>query len=269
MRRFRPYRVSCARKGNIDVRGPRFEEYGTDRGRVALQRGPLVYALEGCDQSEGEVLNLVVSDEAPLSAKRTHVPALGELVALEGEAKALSLDASGGIRRRSTAFRAIPYFAWANRAACEMQVWLARSERDAWIRPVPTLASKSRVSASGGDVWQAANDLALPTSSRDESHKRTRLLPDADGKVWIEYAFPEPTRVSEARVYWFESTDWRPEGPPASWRLSYWDGSDWAAVGAQAAYGVARDMFNRVPFEGVVTSGLRLEAVAAPAGSWP
>jgi hypothetical protein len=96
--------------------------------------------------------------------------------------------------------------------------------------------------------------------------KRTRLLPDADGKVWIEYAFPEPARVSEASVYWFESTDWRREGPPASWRLSYWDGSGWAAVHARAEYGVARDMFNRVPFEAVVTSGLRLEAVAAPGG---
>ncbi|HTV22552.1 MAG TPA: glycoside hydrolase family 127 protein [Polyangiaceae bacterium] len=237
-----------------------------DRDRVALQRGPLVYALEGGDQRGGEVLNLVVADDAALGAKRRRVEGLGELVVIEGSATALAREADGTLRRRATEFTAIPYFAWANRGAAEMQVWLARREASAWVRPAPTLASSSQVSASGGEMWRAANDQATPASSRDESHRRTRLLPDADGQVWIEYAFPEPASVSEANVYWFESTDWRREGPPVSWRLLHWDGATWAPVRARDAFGVERNRFNPVRFQPVVTSRLRLEAVPAAGG---
>lgn len=237
-----------------------------DRGRVALQRGPLVYAVEGWDQEGGEALNLVVADAAPLEAA-FEADLLGGMVAIRGPAVALSRSASGELVERQTAFTAIPYFAWANRGRSEMQVWLARSEADAWVRPAPTLASQSQVTASGGDCLLAANDLAPVASSRDERHKRARLAPDSDGQIWIEYTFPRETRVAEVSVYWFEATDWRREGPPAAWRVSYREGASSAAVAARGAYGVQLDAFNRVEFEPVVTCALRLEITAPPAAA--
>ena len=40
-----------------------------DRGRAALQRGPIVYALEGPDNTNGKVRNIVLPDDAPLTSE--------------------------------------------------------------------------------------------------------------------------------------------------------------------------------------------------------
>ena len=40
-----------------------------DSGRVALQRGPIVYAAEWPDNANGKVRNLVLADGAPLTAE--------------------------------------------------------------------------------------------------------------------------------------------------------------------------------------------------------
>ena len=79
-----------------------------NRGRAALQRGPLVYCVEGRDAdrpvrqvSPGPETRLVASWEPDL---------LGGVVAVRGQG-----------------FTAIPYYAWANRGAGPMQVWLRDS----------------------------------------------------------------------------------------------------------------------------------------------
>src|SRR6185436_5863448 len=40
-----------------------------DRGRIALQRGPIVYAAEWPDNPQGHVRNLLLKDGAPLAAE--------------------------------------------------------------------------------------------------------------------------------------------------------------------------------------------------------
>ncbi len=78
-----------------------------DRGKVALQRGPIVYCVEGRDA------------DVPLSSV---VPAKGELSA------AREPDLLGGIVTvRGRGFKAIPYHAWANRGPGPMRVWLRGS----------------------------------------------------------------------------------------------------------------------------------------------
>jgi DUF1680 family protein len=84
-----------------------------NRGKLALQRGPLVYAAEAVDHG-GRVLDLVLPKEAELEATFRE-DLLGGVVALRGTA------------RRSTnevPFLAIPYFSWANRGPGEMVVWI-------------------------------------------------------------------------------------------------------------------------------------------------
>jgi uncharacterized protein len=99
------------------------EEVVADRGRIALQRGPLVYCVEGADNA-GTAWNLVVPEKTSFSAKRSQI--LEEsIVAVSGEALALRPTHDGlGAAMRRQSITAVPYYTWANRRNYEMQVWL-------------------------------------------------------------------------------------------------------------------------------------------------
>jgi DUF1680 family protein len=84
-----------------------------DVGRVALQRGPVVYCLEGADNDRPR--GLVLPPEAKLSAEYVK-DLLGGVVVVRGEGAQLGT--------RSVRFQAVPYFAWDNRAPGGMVVWL-------------------------------------------------------------------------------------------------------------------------------------------------
>jgi DUF1680 family protein len=79
-----------------------------DRGRVALQRGPLVYAVEGVDNGD-RVFSLVLPDAVSLSAE-FRPGLLNGIAVIKGE----------GIL-------AVPYHVWANRGPGQMLVWLPRT----------------------------------------------------------------------------------------------------------------------------------------------
>lgn len=93
------------------------ERVADDRGKVALERGPLVYCVEGADHG-GTVLDLVLPDTAALTA-RTRADLFGGVTVIEGPA-----TTRDGKPRTLTA---IPYYAWSHRGAGEMAVWLPRT----------------------------------------------------------------------------------------------------------------------------------------------
>jgi len=99
-------------------------------GRVALQRGPLVYCLEDVDHT-APVLRLLLRDGAPL-VPRWDPELLGGVVVIEGEGL-LSPEEGWGdtlyqpysaARYQSIPVRAIPYYAWDNRAPGGMVTWV-------------------------------------------------------------------------------------------------------------------------------------------------
>ncbi len=98
-------------------------EVAADRGRFALQRGPLVYCVEGTDNG-GKAWDFVVPAESRFSPVQEHI--LGErVVVLQGEGFKLVPGADGhSIRAERRSITAIPYYTWANRDNYEMQVWL-------------------------------------------------------------------------------------------------------------------------------------------------
>lgn len=86
-------------------------------GKVALQRGPLVYAAEAID-NDGGVLDLFI--EAQPDFEATFEPdMLGGVTVIRGRAARRSW---AGPSRHQLVL--VPYFAWANRGAGEMAVWL-------------------------------------------------------------------------------------------------------------------------------------------------
>jgi DUF1680 family protein len=94
------------------------------RGKIALERGPLVYAAEWVD-NDGSVLSLVVPDGAAFEEE--HRPdLLGGVTVL----RTAATDAAGRPRRLT----AIPYYAWSHRGPGEMAVWLERGDGSAAVR---------------------------------------------------------------------------------------------------------------------------------------
>jgi DUF1680 family protein len=97
-----------------------------DTGKVALERGPLVYCAEWPDNG-GKVLNLVLADDAQLKPE-FQADMLKGIVVLKGKALAVTKNAHGSIAdKKEQDFLAIPYYAWAHRGPGEMAVWLIRN----------------------------------------------------------------------------------------------------------------------------------------------
>jgi DUF1680 family protein len=94
-------------------------------GRVALERGPVVYCAEAVDNGGG-VFNLVLPDDADLEA-RTRPDLLGGVAVLAGRALALQASDDGrSVVTKEQDFVAVPYHAWAHRGDGAMAVWLPR-----------------------------------------------------------------------------------------------------------------------------------------------
>ncbi|MFV0332721.1 MAG: glycoside hydrolase family 127 protein [Tropicimonas sp.] len=99
-----------------------------DQGRMALMRGPLLYCLEEADNAP--MLNsCILRDDT--TCRTTDIEGLPGIVGLELE----GLRETGGQqplygltppRREPALLRAVPYYAWDNRAPGEMLVWIRR-----------------------------------------------------------------------------------------------------------------------------------------------
>ncbi|MBV8905208.1 MAG: glycoside hydrolase family 127 protein, partial [Acidobacteriia bacterium] len=147
-----------------------------DRGRVALERGPITFAAEAVDSPTHKVRNVLLPDSAKLIA-RFRPDLLNGVEVLEGNAVYLAYDAGGKVVRTQEKFTAIPYFAWANRGKDEMLVWIPDTETAAKPATWPTLAMLRKVTASTGAGKitaegiehdpEAVNDGDEPASSAD------------------------------------------------------------------------------------------------------
>jgi len=108
-----------------------------DSGRVAIQRGPLIYCLEEIDQPNGISLSDVAVNPGPRPAEQFQTEfkndLLGGMVVLHhtgamyergsSETMLYSRYSAGSLKTRKVPLTFIPYYAWANRQATSMQVW--------------------------------------------------------------------------------------------------------------------------------------------------
>jgi hypothetical protein len=240
-----------------------------DQQRVALQRGPIVYASEWVDSPDHHARNILLKDDDPLKAEWKPSLLRGVEV-IEGKATAFRYDANHRLQREEEAFTAIPYYAWANRGSGQMEVWIADRESAVHPTPYPSIASEAKVTASGPTMAEngvrdpkLVADQEEPSSSTD-ANSFYDWIPKRGTEEWIQYDFTNPTKVSSVDVYWFREPGNRPIQLPANWRLLYKDGSDWKPVETSDGYGTAPDRYNHVAFRPVTTNGLRLEVRLQP-----
>jgi len=113
-----------------------------NHGRVALARGPLVYCVEGVDHPGVDLRDVCVPTATDFQAER-QPDLLGGVHIVRGLAYARTpvewegqLYAGGRPNRygdevlleRALALAAVPYYAWANREAGQMQVWIREEQ---------------------------------------------------------------------------------------------------------------------------------------------
>ncbi len=93
-----------------------------DRGRMAVERGPIVYCSEWPDCEDGRVLNLLMDRGGELSASFDE-RFFGGVAVINGNARDICNPISD-----PKPVKLIPYYLWANRGAGEMSVWLSIAE---------------------------------------------------------------------------------------------------------------------------------------------
>lgn len=89
-----------------------------NRGRAALQRGPIVYCIEAADHG-GRTRDILLPRDAWLHAEHRPDFLAGVTIA-EGKARRPRPDGAA----EDVRLFAVPYAVWGNRAAGEMDVWL-------------------------------------------------------------------------------------------------------------------------------------------------
>ena len=94
------------------------------QGQLALQRGPLVYCVEWADNPGFDIFDLVLN-ERPQPRFRFEPFRLGGIGLVEARGT-VDREPSG---ENEVNFRAIPYFAWANRGPGKMTVWLPKPRK--------------------------------------------------------------------------------------------------------------------------------------------
>ena len=108
------------------------KEIKQNENRVAIERGPLVYCVEGADNN-GKAWNIIMPDNTSFTVTEQKV--LDEpVVALQASVPVVIVNPDGiSIKTETKTITAIPYYAWANRGKNEMQVWLPTKIKDVKI----------------------------------------------------------------------------------------------------------------------------------------
>ena len=241
-----------------------------DRGKVALERGPIVFCLEGSDQTDGKVFNKYILNASKISATYdAHL--LNGVITLSGDAKELQQDGS----IKDVKFRAIPYSTWNNRGPQQMEIWIANTPAQAVATPLETIASKAQTFSNRGpiqndapetaptDSWAGGvNDQWEPKRSSDVSKPYHYWWLKQGTTEAISYQFDKEYEVSNVQVYWLDFDHY--DGnfrTPESWTLYYKDDKgEWQEVEEHSPYAVLKDCYNSVDFKPVRTTGLKILA---------
>jgi hypothetical protein len=232
-------------------------------GRRAILRGPVVYCLEDVD-NPCPVDQVAIAEGTPFEAEyRGDVLGGVTLLKVQGRRQSIVETADGFHSQEGpVALTAIPYFAWDNRDAGNMAVWIPCESRQTNVADDVTVAIVARPAASHcwpQDRPSALNDGRIPEKSDDHSIPRFTWWNHRGTQEWVSYEFKQPKTLSKAEVYWFDDTGRGSCRVPASWRLSWKDGDQWRPVQNSSTWDVATDRFNLVTFEPVTTTALRMD----------
>ncbi len=258
-----------------------------DNGRVAIMRGPLVYCFEQCDntvpvnriilakdpQFKVEMRNNYIStDKDSTLTKNSPMRKVAVITCKDWQGKTLT---------------AIPYYAWDNREAGKMNVWvyqegldsnLDREWTDSKGEPVlykplntnlltdqkPIITEQPSFSASfandGNSTFDGSEPGIKPENSCDHKVPRATFWDHKGTAEWFEYEYSEPKVISQVSVYWFDDTGRGQCRVPQSWKLVYREKENgpWKEVETTDSYSVELNKEINVHIKPVKAQCLRL-----------
>ncbi len=91
--------------------------------RVAIQRGPMIYCVEGADNA-GRAVNIVLPKSSLFTIVKQTV--LSEpVISIQTDATVLTVSPNGDeVKTEKKTITAVPYYTWNNRGSGQMLVWL-------------------------------------------------------------------------------------------------------------------------------------------------
>ena len=163
--------------------------------------------------------------------------------------------------------KAIPYYAWDNRAPGAMKVWLPTSPPAPVAGGLETRARVTMSFANDNSQPRGINDGMVAKQSSDQPAANCHWWPHKGSDEWVQYTWTEPVTVSGARAFWFDDTGRGECRLPAAWRIEFLDGGEWRGVVAKGEYPIAGDKWCEVVFAPVKTAALRLALNLQPGWS--
>ena len=230
-----------------------------DRGRISVERGPIVYCAEWPD-NDFDVLSILMNREPEfeLVERPDLLYGLNQLVT---DAQTLNYDDNGRLVAEDVKLTLIPYYAWCHRGSGSMAVWLPQ-ELTATRPTMPaTLASISKLDASTKtSSLKSIADRLVPKDEFDRSMPYYHWWPAQATTEWMTYEFPEPATIKSSTVYWFDDGPWGGCRVPKWWKIYYMDeAGEWQEVQNPDKYETVKGAANTVNFDPVTTTKVKLE----------
>ena len=230
-----------------------------DRGRISVERGPIVYCAEWPD-NDFDVLSILMNRE-PKFELVERPDLLYGLNQLKTDAQVLNYDDNGRLVAEDVKLTLIPYYAWCHRGSGSMAVWLPQ-ELTATRPTMPaTLASISKLDASTKtSSLNSIADRLVPKDEFDRSMPYYHWWPAQATTEWMTYEFPEPATIQSSTVYWFDDGPWGGCRVPKWWKVYYMDEQgEWQEVKNPDKYTTDKGCANTVNFDPVTTKAVKLE----------
>lgn len=252
----------------------------TNNGRIALQRGPIVYSLEkaGNAQLNPEIkdfdpLNIVIPREADLKANYNK-DLLKGVVEITGEAKYSLYGELLPIK-----IQAVPYYAWNNRGddanyvegqvdkvSSKMLIWTMADEAQTKVvaGAADDVAPSAEVSADytyWGARIEGVHDTSFePTSSEmGDGFGWSNWTVDRDDKPhWLMYEWKEKISTKQMQIYWYDNY-WN--RIPGSLKIQYKDDDgNWQDANMKQTYEevVKTNQYNIIDIDEITTTAVRL-----------
>jgi uncharacterized protein len=230
----------------------------SDRGKIAYQRGPLVYCFEDKDNNDGWMFDLYVPKEE--ETRHQFEPGLlGGITTLTMNGYKVAVNGADTTVDR-TVLKAIPYYAWNNRGTANMVVWMPAAKENVFTKTGGSKEMEATASSSLEWVW-GLNTAFDPKSSADIDKSYFYFWASEHPEEWVQYDFKKPITLSESKVYWLNLDHY--DGNyrvPESWGLMVKDSKgNWVNVVTADPYGLELNKYNAVTFKPVNTSAIRMK----------
>lgn len=234
-----------------------------DRGKIAVERGPIVYCAEWPDNDFN--IFSVVMNKKPVFSVETKKDLLSGVNMIQTQAQSLSYGEDGKLVAKDVKLNLIPYYAWAHRGSGDMAVWMPVDLNATRPSMPPTVASESKINASHNvKSISAINDGIVPKDDKDRTLPYYHWWPKEGTTEWISYDFSAEKTVSRSTIYWYDDKPWGGCQVPQSWVLYYKDNSGtWKPVENTSVYGVEKGIGNEVVFKPITTKAMKLEVKLA------